>query len=76
MISDGCECFIALKIRFVLMSALCRLPSAQSHRYGLNSLSFRGSLLWNALEDELKRAETLRSFKRGSKNGMAMPVNV
>ena len=44
---------------------LCRVPSAQSHRYGLNSLSFRGSLLWNALDDELKRAETLRSFKRG-----------
>ena len=36
-------------------------------RYGLNSLSFRGTLLWNALDDELKRAETLRSFKRGIK---------
>ena len=47
---------------------LCSLPSAQSHRYGLNSLSFRGSLLWNALDDELKRAETLKSFKRGIKD--------
>ena len=28
---------------------LCRLPQAQTNRYGLDSLSFRGSLLWNAL---------------------------
>ena len=46
---------------------LCRLPSAWSHRYGLNSLSFRGSLLWNTLDDELKRADTLGSFKTGIK---------
>ena len=46
---------------------LCRLPSAQSQRYGLNSISFRGSLLWNALHDELKTADTLRSFKTGIK---------
>ena len=46
---------------------LCRLPSAQSYRYGLNSLSFRSSLLWNTLDDELKTADTLTSFKRGIK---------
>ena len=40
-------------------------------------ISVRGSLLWNALDDELKRDEILRSFEGGgSKNGMAMPVNV
>ena len=35
---------------------LCRLPSAQSHRYGLDSLSFKGSLL---------SSTTMRSFRRG-----------
>ena len=55
---------------------LCRLPSAQSHRYGLNSLSFRGSPLWNAPDDELQTADTLRSLKWGSKNGMAKDVDV
>ena len=62
------EFFVKKDIPYNLRTKeLCRLPSAQSHRYGLNSLSFRGSLLWNALDDELKRAETLRSFKRGIK---------
>ena len=43
---------------------LCRLPQAQKNRYGLDSLSFRGSLLWNTLGDEIKRAGTLRKFKK------------
>ena len=47
---------------------LCRLPPAQTSRYGLNSLSFRGSLLCNTLDDEIKRSErsgTLTKFKKG-----------
>ena len=44
---------------------LCRLPIAQSNSYGLNSLSFRGSLLWNTLDDEIKRTGTLTNFKKG-----------
>ena len=43
---------------------LCRLPQAQIDRYGLDSLSFRGSLLWNTLKDEVKRAGTLTKFKK------------
>ena len=62
------EFFVKKNIPYNLRTKeLCRLPSGQSHRYGLNSPSFRGSLLWNALDDELKRAEILRSFKRGIK---------
>ena len=34
---------------------LCRLPQAQTNRYGLDSLSFRGSLLWNTLKDEVNK---------------------
>ena len=33
---------------------LCRLPQAQANRYGLDSPSFRGSLLWNTLKDEVE----------------------
>ena len=56
------EFFVKKDIPYNLRTKeLFRLPSAQSHRYGLNSLSFRGSLLWNALDDELRRAETLKS---------------
>ena len=43
---------------------LCRLPQAQTNRYGLDSLSFRGSLLRNTLKDEVKRAGTLTKVKK------------
>ena len=62
------EFFVKKDISYNLRTKeLCRLPSAKSHRYGLNSLSFRGSLLWNTLDDELKRADSLGSFKTGIK---------
>ena len=43
---------------------LCRLPQARTNTYGLDSVSFRGSLLWNTLKDEVKRAGTLTKFKK------------
>ena len=43
---------------------LCWLPQAQTNRYRLDSLSFRGSLLWNTLKDEVKRAGALTKFKK------------
>ena len=43
---------------------LCTLPQVHTNRYGLNSLSFRGSILWNNLKDEIKRASTLTNFKK------------
>ena len=43
---------------------LCRLPQAQTNRYGLDSLLIRVSLLWNTLKDEVKRAGTLTKFKK------------
>ena len=43
---------------------LCRLPQAQANRYGIDSLSFRASLLWNTLKDEVKRTGTLTKFKK------------
>ena len=43
---------------------ICKLPSVSSQRYGINSLSFRGSLLWNALSDDLKLTTSLVKFKQ------------
>ena len=40
------------------------LPSAKSMTYGVNSLIFRGSLLWNTLPKSLKTSCSLLEFKR------------
>ena len=33
---------------------LCKLPKAKTISYGVDSLSFRGSFLWNTLDDNVK----------------------
>ena len=33
---------------------LCKLPKAKTISYGVESLSFRGSFLWNTLDDNVK----------------------
>ena len=43
---------------------LCKLPSVSSQSYGLNSLSFRGSLLWNTIDDEITLSPSLKKFKK------------
>ena len=43
---------------------LCKLPSVSSQSYGLNSLSLRDSLLWNAIDDEMKQSSSLEIFKK------------
>ena len=43
---------------------LCKIPSVNSQRYGISSLCFRGSLLWNALNDETKPATSINNFKK------------
>ena len=47
-------------------SELCTIPSVNPQRYGINSLSFRGSLLWNALSDEIKLTTSAKKFKKGN----------
>ena len=59
------EFFVEKNMRYNLRTTvLCRLPQVQTNRYGLNCLSFRGSLIWNTLKDEIKRAGTLTKFKK------------
>ena len=47
---------------------LLLLPPAKSTRYGVNSLAFRGSLLWNNLPPQVKESQTLEEFKSRIKN--------
>ena len=47
---------------------LLLLPPAKSIRYGVNSLAFRGSLLWNNLPPQVKESQTLEEFKNRIKN--------
>ena len=47
---------------------LLLLPPAKSTRYGVNSLAFQGSLLWNNLPSQVKESQTLDEFKNKIKN--------
>ena len=40
------------------------LPKTKSSRFGINSLRFRGSLLWNNLPVSLKNCQGLNEFKQ------------
>ena len=63
------EFFIKKDVPYNLRTKeLCKLPLVSSQRYGFNSLSFRGSLLWNTLNDELKLTSSLKKFKKGISN--------
>ena len=44
------------------------LPKTKSSRFGINSLQFRGSVLWNNLPVSLKNCQILNEFKRELKN--------
>ena len=43
---------------------LLRIPKFQTITYGANSISYRGSYLWNSLPDVVKSCERVLSFKR------------
>ena len=44
------------------------LPKTKSSRFGINSLRFRGSLLWNNLRVSIKNCQSLNVFKLEFKN--------
>ena len=44
------------------------LPHAKSTRYGVNSLAFWGSLLWNKLPSQVRQSQTLEELKNRIKN--------
>ena len=43
---------------------LLRIPKFQTITYGANSISYRGSYLWNSMPDVVKSCERVLSFKR------------
>ena len=47
---------------------LLLLPPAKSIRYGVNSLAFRGSMLWNNPPPQVKESQTLEEFQNRIKN--------
>ena len=47
---------------------LLLLPPAKSIRYGVNYLTFRGSLSWNNLPPQVKASQTLQELKNRIKN--------
>jgi len=46
---------------------LCKLPTIRSTSLGLEALSFRGSFLWNTLDDSIQNESTLLAFKNDIK---------
>ena len=51
------------------------LPPAHSTRHGINSLLFRGSLLWNNLPREIKESLSTEEFKKRLKEHRARPCS-
>ena len=50
---------------------LCKLPTIKTFGFGLDSLSFLGSFLWNTLDDSIKQVTTLSRFKKRIKDWTA-----
>ena len=44
-------------------------------KFGMESLSFRGSILWNNINDEIKELSTVASFKTKIKTWMGEKCN-
>ena len=42
-----------------------QIPPTKTISFGINSLAFRGSILWNAMPDTIKSAENVFRFKKG-----------
>ena len=51
------------------------LPPAHSILHGINSLLFRGSLLWNNLPREIKESLFIEEFKKRLKEHGALPCS-
>ena len=54
---------------------LCRLPKIRTTTFGIESLSFRGSLLWNSLCDQIKALPNVAAFKRAIKHWLGDKCN-
>ena len=55
---------------------LLQISAAKSTTFGIDSIKFRGSLLWNSIPDLIKRASSAAIFKKTSKIGVERNVIV
>ena len=55
-----------------------QIPPTKTISFSINSLAFRGSILWNAMPDTIKSAENVFRFKKGIKawNGVKCSCNI
>ena len=54
---------------------LLQLPSTRTKKYGSESLSFRGSIIWNKLPDQYKAAKTDDEFEMKIKSWKGSECN-
>ena len=52
-----------------------QLPKARTTTYGIESVSFLGSLLWHALPESMKKSENFAVFKRKLKSWKGLDCN-
>ena len=58
------DLFIRKEVTYDLRSKdLLQVPKTRTVLYGLNSIVFRGRILWNAISDEIKSSQSTASFK-------------
>ena len=57
--------FSTKKVEYNLrIKNLVKLPQIKTHTFGTHSLTFRGSILWNALSDDMKICKNVAAFKK------------
>ena len=49
------------------------IPNANTQKYGIKSVNFRGSVLWNNLSIKLKEFRSLQEFKLLLKHSRNLP---
>ena len=63
------EFFTTKEISYDLrIKNLLQIPKVKTSSYGQSSLSFRGSILWNTLSDNIKSAQNIKGFKTMIRN--------
>ena len=55
-----------------------QIPPTKTISFGIKSLAFRGSILWNSMPDTIKSVENVFRFKKGIKawNGDKCSCNI
>ena len=63
------ENFIRKDVKYDLRTRdLLQVPSVKSITFGIDSIKFRSSLMWNSIPDIMKRTSSAAIFKRNMGN--------